>query len=226
MDTFFYFLYAAGYVWLLVRGLTSFQKDNTWSLTSFVYLIIIGLAVDNVVAALGRFIGEGSLLKHLNLICYWAHALLTPTLVMFSLGVLKFAGVKGVQSQLALYGAILVTGALIGLEVATVTWGIELKPKMESGVLRYVPAESSGSSEIMVILVTVVLIVVGTILWKKTQWSWMFIGSLVMAVGSLIPIPAHRSTVMNGIEFILLISLAATKWHQDSQIRANERRFV
>ncbi len=121
MDTFFYFLYAVGYVWLLVRGLTSFQ--NTWALTSFIYLIIIGLAVDNVVAALGRFIGERSLLKQLNLICYWAHALLTPTFVMFSLGVLKFAGVKGVQSKLALYGAILLTVALIGLEVATVTWG-------------------------------------------------------------------------------------------------------
>ncbi len=104
--------------------------------------------------------------------------------------------------------------------------GIELKPEMESGVLRHVPAESSGGSGIMVILVTVVLVAAGTILWKKTRWNWMFIGSLVMAVGSLVPVQAHRSTVMNGLEFILLISLVATKWHQDSLIRANERGFV
>lgn len=221
MDTTFYFLYAVGYVWLLLRGLTSFQRDKIGSLTSIAYLIIIGLALDNVVAASGRFIGEGSLLLHLNLICYWLHAFLTPTLVMFSLGVLRFAGVKGMQSKPALYGAILLTGALIGLEVATVTWGMELKPKMESGVLRYVPADSSGGSGIMVMLVTVVLVVAGAILWKKTKWSWMFIGSAVMVVGSLVPIPAHRSTVMNGLEFVLLTTLVATKWHQDSQIKAD-----
>lgn len=221
MDTTFYFLYAVGYVWLLLRGLTSLQRDKIGSLTSITYLIIIGLALDNVVAASGRFIGEGSLLLHLNLICYWLHAFLTPTLVMFSLGVLRFAGVKGMQSKPALYGAILLTGALIGLEVATVTWGMELKPKMESGVLRYVPADSSGGSGIMVMLVTVVLVVAGAILWKKTQWSWMFVGSAAMAVGSLVPIPAHRSTVMNGLEFVLLTTLVATKWHQDSQIRAD-----
>ena len=221
MDTTFYFLYAVGYVWLLLRGLTSLQRDKIGSLTSITYLIIIGLALDNVVAASGRFIGEGSLLLHLNLICYWLHAFLTPTLVMFSLGVLRFAGVKGMQSKPALYGAILLTGALIGLEVATVTWGMELKPKMESGVLRYVPADSSGGSGIMVMLVTVVLVVAGAILWKKTQWSWMFVGSAAMAVGSLVPIPAHRSTVMNGLEFVLLTTLVATKWHQDSQIKAD-----
>ncbi|AQS54970.1 hypothetical protein [Novibacillus thermophilus] len=221
MDTTFYFLYAVGYVWLLLRGLTSLQRDQIGSLTSIAYLIIIGLALDNVVAASGRFIGEGSLLRHLNLICYWLHAFLTPTLVLFSLGVLRSAGVKGMQSKPALYGAILLTGALIGLEVATVTWGMELKPKMESGVLRYVPADSSGGSGIMVMLVTVVLVVAGAILWKKTQWRWMFIGAAAMAVGSLVPIPAHRSTVMNGLEFVLLTTLVATKWHQDSQITAN-----
>src|SRR5690606_16202448 len=197
---------------------TSLQRDQIGSLTSIAYLIIIGLALDNVVAASGRFIGEGSLLRHLNLICYWLHAFLTPTLVLFSLGVLRSAGVKGMQSKPALYGAILLTGALIGLEVATVTWGMELKPKMESGVLRYVPADSSGGSGIMVMLVTVVLVVAGAILWKKTQWRWMFIGAAAMAVGSLVPIPAHRSTVMNGLEFVLLTTLVATKWHQDSQI--------
>ncbi len=221
MDTTFYFLYAVGYVWLIRRGLTSLQRDQIGSLTSIAYLIIIGLALDNVVAASGRFIGEGSLLRHLNLICYWLHAFLTPTLVLFSLGVLRSAGVKGMQSKPALYGAILLTGALIGLEVATVTWGMELKPKMESGVLRYVPADSSGGSGIMVMLVTVVLVVAGAILWKKTQWRWMFIGAAAMAVGSLVPIPAHRSTVMNGLEFVLLTTLVATKWHQDSQITAN-----
>lgn len=221
MDTTFYFLYAVGYVWLLLRGLTSLRRDQIGSLTSIAYLIIIGLALDNVVAASGRFIGEGSLLRHLNLICYWLHAFLTPTLVLFSLGVLRSAGVKGMQSKPALYGAILLTGALIGLEVATVTWGMELKPKMESGVLRYVPADSSGGSGIMVMLVTVVLVVAGAILWKKTQWRWMFIGAAAMAVGSLVPIPAHRSTVMNGLEFVLLTTLVATKWHQDSQITAN-----
>lgn len=163
MDTTFYFLYAVGYVWLIRRGLTSLQRDQIGSLTSIAYLIIIGLALDNVVAASGRFIGEGSLLRHLNLICYWLHAFLTPTLVLFSLGVLRSAGVKGMQSKPALYGAILLTGALIGLEVATVTWGMELKPKMESGVLRYVPADSSGGSGIMVMLVTVVLVVAGSL---------------------------------------------------------------
>lgn len=215
MDTFLYAFYSAAYIALLIWSLNASPKAHLRSLNSFLYLVLAGLIFDNTVVAVGKFIGEGAFLETLNQLRYWIHAMITPTLVLFSLGILRTAGLRGINNKFSFYIAVVFTSTLILLEMATEVIGLELKPSWQYGVLRYIPAEASGGPPLMIILVTLVLIISGIILWRSTNWPWMFIGALIMTLGSAVQIPVNSSAITNGFELLLAISLVATKIHQE-----------
>ncbi|HLS07529.1 hypothetical protein [Lentibacillus sp.] len=215
MDTFLYFFYSAAYLALFVWSIKITPNTQFWSLRSFIYLVFIGLIFDNTVVAVGRFAGEGDLLEILNLLRYWIHAFFTPTLVLFSLGVLRSAGIKGLNNKFAFYGTVLFTSILIVLEVLTEIRGLKLMPEWKYGVLRYVPIEDTSGPPLMILLVTLVLVISGVLLWKFDGWAWMFIGAIIMTLGSAVPVPVNSSAITNGFEVLLTISLVATKAYQE-----------
>lgn len=51
---------------------------------SVIFLVGLGLVYDNALIAVGKFIGEGTLLEALNLARYWSHAFLTSLLILFA----------------------------------------------------------------------------------------------------------------------------------------------
>lgn len=210
MDTVLYFLFTAAYIGLIIWGLS---RQRSWNFMSFIYLVLLGLIYDNGMIALGKFIGEGSLLENLSLLRFWSHALLTPTLVLFSYGALREAGVEWSRKKVVGIAAILYTAALIGIELLLETIGMELTLEKEYGVLRYVSADPASGPPIMVLLVSVVLIAAGAILWKKREWKWMLVGAVVMTIGSAVEIPVDSSAATNAFELFLLTALVWTKIH-------------
>ncbi|WKA58923.1 hypothetical protein QWY16_01845 [Planococcus shenhongbingii] len=86
MDTLLYFGFTAAYTLILVWA---FAKQQSRNFMAFIYLVLFGLIYDNGIIAIGKFIGEGPLLENLNLLRFWSHAFLTPTLVLFSWGALN-----------------------------------------------------------------------------------------------------------------------------------------
>ena len=105
-------------------------------------------------------------------------------------------------------GAWLFTAALIVLEVVTETLPLQLQPSMEYGALRYVSSESGAAAH-------------GDpdpdsaadgrhyrMAEKKTPL--LFIGTVLMAAGSAIPIPIESSAATNVFELLLLLSLWLT----------------
>lgn len=213
MDTFLYFFFVAAYIGLLIWGLKS---QKTWNMMSLVFLVILGLIYDNGIIALGRFIGEGTLLEGLSIPRFWIHALLTPLLVLFSWGALNRAGVKWVKKRAILAGAILYTLLLIVIEIMLETSNSDLKIIKEYGALRYVSAAPASGPPIMVLLLIVVLIFAAVLVWKNAAWKWMLIGSVVMIIGSAVPIPLESSAATNAFELFLLFTLVWTKVHLES----------
>ncbi|WP_245976752.1 hypothetical protein [Oceanobacillus arenosus] len=210
---FLYLFYSFAYLSLLIWSTSVSPQNKLWSFLSIIYLVLIGLILDNTVIAAGRIIGEGDFLETLNLLRFWSHALITPTLVLYSFGVLRAAEIKGMNKKRALNIAMLFTLILIFIEIRTEVIGLELGPLWEYGVLRYVPIEALNGAPFMILLVTLTLIAAGILLWIKNGWAWMFIGAFVMTLGSMIPIPINSSAITNGFELILLILLVATKRH-------------
>lgn len=213
METILYFLFAALYVVLLGWGLA---KQRRWNFMSVIFLVGLGLVYDNAIIAAGKFIGEGTLLEALNLARFWTHAFLTPLLVLFAYGALRYAGTDWIQKKAVKAGFFILTAALVIIELIFETLGLELEPERAYGLLRYVSVEPSSGPPIMVLVVIVVLIAAGAIVWKRTGWKWMLIGSVLMALGSAVPIPVDSSAATNAFELILLLSLVWTKIHLET----------
>lgn len=216
MDTILYFVYTIAYLFLLMISIR-YGKERDAS--SFLYLVLLGLIYDNGLIAIGSFLGKGPLLENLSHLRFWFHAFFTPTLVLFSWSVLNRAGIEIAKKKSVRIAAVLYTLVLIVLEIVTETYGAKIVPVREYGLLRYVSAEPSSGPPLMVLFVSVVLITAGAILWRKTGWKWMLIGSVVMTAGSAIPIPVESAAVTNGFELFLMITLVATKVHQDRQLK-------
>lgn len=215
MDTFFYTLFTIAYAVLLAWSLRETPARFRWSLRSFVHLVIIGLIFDNAVIASGKFIGEGEFLAFLNEMRYWFHAFITPTLVLYALGLLRLTNAKWRRSRLALGSFLLITAGLIVYEIQAGILNKTLEPVWEYGVLRYNTVESSSGPPIMILLVMAVLLVTSIILWKLTKWPWMFGALCIILVLNVIPFDFASSTVTNGFELLLMLLLVVTKRHYE-----------
>jgi len=211
MDTFLYFLYAALYLILLIWGLYGIRKQDLARWTGVIYIVILPLIYDNLLLATGKWIGEGELLESLNFSRFCLHALITPLLVMYSIGTLRESGIEWAKKKWLVLVGILYTVGLIVLEFSIEVMGLELEVVKEYGVISYSNVEEATGPPLMVLLVTLILIVASAILWKKTKWPVFFIGAIVMAIGSAIPINIDSGAVTNAFELFLIFILIWTK---------------
>ena len=211
MDTFLYFLYAALYATVLIWGLYGIRKQDLARWTSVIYIVIVPLIYDNLLLATGKWIGEGELLESLNFSRFCLHALITPLLVMYSIGTLRESGIEWAKKKWLVIVSILYTFGLIVFEFTIEVIGLELEVVKEYGVISYSNVEEATGPPIMVLFVTLVLIVASAILWKKTKWPVFFIGAVVMTIGSAIPINVDSGAVTNAFELFLIFTLIWTK---------------
>ncbi|CAI6085783.1 hypothetical protein [Cohnella sp. JJ-181] len=209
MDTFLYAILAALYAVLLVYGLRIGLRDRHMGARYLLFLVTASLIWDNGIVALGRAIGEGTLLERLNLSRFWLHAFVTPLLAPIAWDIAGRAGHPFALKPATRLIAWIAVPALILLELFTSTLGLELTPSREYGALRYVPVESSGPP-IMVLLILIPLVVAGILVWRRRRWPWMFAGTALMAAGSAIPFPIESSAAVNVFEWLQLLSLWLT----------------
>lgn len=66
LDTILFFGYFAAYLFLLIWGIQLAARYGWNDLSNVLLLVIIGLVYDNGVLAVGKFIGEGSLLENIS----------------------------------------------------------------------------------------------------------------------------------------------------------------
>lgn len=208
MDSVLYLGLAAIYAVLFLYGCVLLRRDASPGLRYLLLIVTAGLVWDNGVIGIGKYMGEGDLLEGLNVARFWVHALATPLLLLVSFDLIRKAGSPW-TSRPAAWGAWLFTAALIVLEVVTETLPLKLQPSMEYGALRYVSSESGGPP-LMVILILIPLLTAGIIVWRRKKTPLLFIGTVLMAAGSAIPIPIESSAATNVFELLLLLSLWLT----------------
>ncbi|MBU9711603.1 hypothetical protein [Evansella tamaricis] len=212
MDTTIYFFLSMVYAFLLVYGVYVATKER-WSIySSFLLVVIAALFYDNTILAVGRFIGEGELLKGLNVPRYWMHAFFTPLLIPFALQILRAAGVTWAKTRLATYVVLAVTALVIIMEVIPL-FDLSLKPVWQQGVLSYKRTNASGGP-FMMTAVTLSILISSLILWRKLRWIWLFMGVLMMGVVGGLSIPFESKAIGNISELVLILSLFATQQFQ------------
>ena len=211
MDTFLYFLYTLLYTALLIWGLYGIRKQELAKWSSVIYIVILPLIYDNLILATGKWIGEGELLESLNFSRFCLHALITPLLVMYSIGTLRESGIEWAKKKWLVIVGIIYTIGLMVFEFSVEVVGLEIEVVKEYGVVSYSNVEEATGPPIMVLFVTLILIVASAIVWKKTKWPIFFIGAIVMTIGSAVPLNIESGAVTNAFELFLIFTLIWTK---------------
>lgn len=211
MDTFLYILYTFLYTALLIWGLYGIRKQELAKWSSVIYIVILPLIYDNLILATGKWIGEGELLESLNFSRFCLHALITPLLVMYSIGTLRESGIEWAKKKWLVIVGIIYTIGLMVFEFSVEVVGLEIEVVKEYGVVSYSNVEEATGPPIMVLLVTLILIVASAIVWKKTKWPIFFIGAIVMTIGSAVPLNIESGAVTNAFELFLIFTLIWTK---------------
>ena len=223
MDTALFYGFAVAYTGLLVWGCVLAARHGWLSAANLPLLVLAGLIYDNAVIASGQLIGEGPVLEGLSFARFWIHAVATPTLVVWAWHAAKRSGAgwaRGRPAALVAWGA---AAALVVLEYVTVLHGLRIEPNTEYGVLSYSNADGAGGPPLMVLFVAAALLVASVVVWKRQKWVWLFVGTVLMLVGSAVPIPVESGAVTNAFELVLLVSIMATKAMQDA--REKQSRF-
>ena len=206
MDSIIYLAFAVIYAGLLVWGLRLWASDSKKGMRYLLLLVTAALVWDNSVIGLGRWIGAGDLLEGMSLLRFWLHALMTPLLTLVSFDLIRRSGTEWARHAAVQWAAYIFTAALILYELVTETLPLEIKPLMEYGALRYVPVESSGPP-LMVMLILIPLLTAGIVLWRRRVTKLLFWGTVLMILGSAIPLPVESSAVTNLFELLLIGSL-------------------
>ena len=139
-------------------------------------IVICGIVYDNLVIGTGVFIGEGDLLKTLNIGRFVIHALFTPMIIIFALGVAKRVGVGFAQNRIIHTVVCLSALGLIAFGFYEDIVKSVFVPVAEMGTLRYKPQASMPP--IPAILTIIFTMVMGAFVWWRTRKLWFFLGPL------------------------------------------------
>jgi uncharacterized membrane protein len=180
MLTTLYLILSALFVFL-VWQVTLIKRNNYVLL---LLLVLAGLFYDTFIIGIGKFIGEGSLLQTLNAGRFYVHALLTPTMMIFSFGVLRKAGIKWAQGKAAHIIVCIITTLLIMLGAFSDILRLDLHVKTVADTLRYVNEGGMKGPPIPAILTIIFLLIAGISLWRNTGWRWLAIGAIVMFIAA------------------------------------------
>ena len=217
MDPLLFGLFAVAYVVILIGG----WKKHRKTASAILFLTVIGLIYDNLILAIGQWIGEGALLENLSYARFWIHALLTPTLILFSLFVLREAGIRVAYKAWFTVSFVILWIVATVVEFIVELRGLELTLEESYGVLSYAAAETASGPPPMILIVLVGLLIAGILLAWKKKWWWMLIGTVAMTIGSAVPIDIGSDAATNAFELFLMITLVWTAVHFSRQQRSS-----
>lgn len=223
MDSVLFPAFALAYVILLMIAIAVVVRNGRPVPSHLVLIVLTALVYDNAIIGLGNVIGEGTVLAGLSVPRFWLHALVTPLLVIVAWHLMVRAGVRWALSRWALVGSLVLTAALVAYEIGVGAGTLELTPVREYGVLRYTDANTPEGPPLMVLVVAIVLLVAGITLMVRTRWPWLLVGTVLMIIGSGVPIPVASGAITNAFELILLTTILATLAHQERRERATLR---
>ncbi|MEU0485482.1 hypothetical protein ABZ260_40675 [Streptosporangium sp. NPDC006013] len=161
------------------------------------FAVATGIAYDSAVVGAGRLIGEGPWLEALNTGRFAVHAILTPLLIVHGAVLVR----RGLVVPAWGLAGVLVVFEVVGLA------DLRLEPRWWSDTLRYVSVDALGPP-IPALVTTVILLVVGLVLWARWRTPWLFLGAAVLlaTAGAAVALPV----LGNAGEAVLIAAIAAT----------------
>lgn len=192
-------------------GLRSFRESSFWG-TSWLLFIMVALCYDNLILAVGSWIGAGETLEVLSLLRYLLKVFLTPTFVFIAWDILRRLHIEWAEylSTRILFNFYTFFVTVFGV-YTEILW-ITLEPVSHHGILLYLP--NDHHIPLAIFLAILPLVLSGYYLWRKLRWPILGCGVLITICMGGVAI-FYKSVIFASIaEFLLIVSLVITEWKQ------------
>jgi hypothetical protein len=210
MDLYIHLALTVAYIIVIYMAVRKLSEARRVRGRILLLLVMLGLLYDNAVIALGTSLRAGDLLESLHAWRYWAHAWLTPLIVLIALDIWQQERLAIARSRLISALAWLITIALIAYQTFLARDEVRtLRAVREFGVIRYEPANTIGSPA-MIIVVTLVLIITAILLLLYRGWWWLAIGIALMPFIMWLQLPLGGRGWENVAEFVLTLAIWGT----------------
>ena len=206
-----YLAYAAAQAALAVWAFVLLRKDRTAGALALL-LPIAAVVYDNLVMALGSFIGPGATLEALTVPRFLGHALFTPVWIVAAVAFALRAGVFAGRERVSMFGAWALYGVMvvIGLLNEVVFFRGELVA--EGDVIYYTNVGRLLTPPPPSLTMLLVVLVCGAIVFWRTRfrWPWMLLGGLPVLASQMMRDDSAAFMLINSSEVIMSLSLIAT----------------
>ncbi|MGD9941040.1 MAG: hypothetical protein AB7T74_14695 [Clostridia bacterium] len=207
--TFAYLLYALGQASLAVWAFRLLKQDRSAAAMTLM-LPPAAVVYDNLMIALGSYIGPGPLLQALTIPRFAGHALITPIWIVTAVLLALRAGAfqrtaKGLTlAAWILYGSMVV----IGLLNEVVFYAGELVT--EGDVLYYTNVGRLFTPPPPSLTMLLVVLLCGAVVLWRTRWPWMLLGSIPVLLSQALRTESAAFVFINSGEVIMSASLVLT----------------
>jgi hypothetical protein len=189
----------------------------------FATLPLLLLWYDNAVVAIGSTLGEGALLMNLNTVRFLAHYISLPMTFIAIGAMAREAGFRMAQRK-AVMGAFCLLAVYFIAHDLWLFSQSSLYPSCFADTLRYTthiaeytacgPDADIGAGKsippIPAITLTVMLIIFGIFLWRRTGWKWLTLGSIAAMAFFAVPYAGTGGIFGNIGEPIITAVIIAT----------------
>lgn len=217
MSTWLYAIYTAVHLSLLLWGVQIWRRHHTLS-TALLVAISFGLFYDNLILALGTWLGEGPLLLALSWPRFILHQLVLPWMIVAAYDQARLTGASWTKWKWGRGTAVLLSILIMILGILTRLLPVVLEPELMDGVVRYVARNVSGPPLVSIVSIGLVG-VMGLSWWRQKQWPWLTLIVILVFIGEGYPSEAVRRVVGSGLEAVLMALLYLTTvrfWLRDA----------
>ena len=183
MGNIFYFCF-----FLILASLFAYllRLQGAHKLTRMLLLLVIGgLVYDNGVCSLGFLIGEGQVLKWLNIPRFVLHVFVTPLICVIGFELVRGIRVPAALSKAAAWAVWGLAVVLMAVGVIQEIYPMDFVPRTLFGVLTY--SHSKPEPPIAAIVANFFSIAAAILIWRKTRWHVLFATSVLMLLLAGLP---------------------------------------
>jgi hypothetical protein len=218
MGAVLYPIYTLCHLVFFVWALLLYQQSHRLGLVVLI-VIIAAIAYDNLIVSIGKWIGEGKTLLWLSQPRFICHVLLTPLSLVAAFSFCLQANLEWATNPIAIRLIWLASIVLITAEILTYYKKFTPTPIWDRCTLRYTNS-AYKCLPVASIITTILVGVVGAVIWQQLGYPWLLVSSIVMFIGGAIPQRIAGAIVCSGVEVILIVGfcMTATQVQAYSQI--------
>lgn len=208
-STLAYVVYATAQAALAVWAFILWRKDRSAGALALL-LPIAAVWYDNLVIALGVYIGPGPTLAALTIPRFAGHALFTPIWIVAAVSFAIRAGAFAGRERLFVVGSWVLYGSMVVVGLLNEVIFFKGELVTEGDAVYYTNVGRLFTPPPPSLTMLVVVLICGAIVMWRTRWPWMFLGALPVPLSQFLSGDGAAFLFINSGEVIMSASLVAT----------------